>query len=111
MLESMPVLDVSRLEAVKIDELAAYDRICEEPFLPFPRMVHVPARRQIDEVLAHTIRLPDLTVLRELLAREPVVTEIRISVKRNFASIVIISDHHSYPVPIGCRQTVVKNPE
>jgi hypothetical protein len=73
-LNDLPVLAVDNLEPGKIKALSdAYDRLCKEELLPFPYMSHDPTRKAIDEVISQVLGLPDVTVLRDMLAREPVV--------------------------------------
>lgn len=73
-LKGMPVLDVRALADKQREALAqAYDDLCGKTLLPFPEMDADPVRREIDGVIAKTLRLPDFGVLREMLAREPVV--------------------------------------
>ncbi|MBF8264362.1 MAG: hypothetical protein HW384_226, partial [Dehalococcoidia bacterium] len=73
-LEGLPVLDTHALSLVQKQQLvAAYDRLCQSPLLPFPEMAHDPTRVQIDEAIQQALGLPDFAILRELLSREPVV--------------------------------------
>ena len=73
-LKEMPVLDVLALTDKQRRALGqAYDSLSGNSLLPLPDMDKDPVRRQIDSVIAKTLRLPDFSVLRELLAREPVV--------------------------------------
>jgi hypothetical protein len=73
-LEGMPVLDVLGLTDKQRRGLAqAYDRLSESTILPLPRMDSDPVRQEIDAVIRKTLRLPDFSVLRQMLAREPVV--------------------------------------
>ncbi|MBI4337121.1 MAG: hypothetical protein HY683_04740 [Chloroflexi bacterium] len=74
MLEQMLVLDTGALtEAQRAALVAAYDRLCQAPLLPFPQMAGDPTRQAIDEAIAGALGLPDLAPLRHMLAREPVV--------------------------------------
>jgi hypothetical protein len=41
--------------------------------LPLPQMAADPVRAQVDAAVARALGLPDLTPLREQLAREPVI--------------------------------------
>lgn len=73
-LGEMPVLDVPALTKRQRQALVqAYDLLSGRTLLPLPQMDSDPTRREIDEVIAKTLRLPDFGVLRQLLAREPVV--------------------------------------
>ncbi|MDP3062918.1 MAG: hypothetical protein Q8O40_06885 [Chloroflexota bacterium] len=73
-LSAMPVLDIAGLGALQKQTLVdAYDRLCSQPLLPFPQMAGDPVRRAIDEAVTQALSLPDVTPLRELLGREPVV--------------------------------------
>jgi hypothetical protein len=67
-------LAVSGLKAKQLKALSkAYDKFCNEEILPFPHMAHDPVRKAIDDAISTILGLPDITVLREMLAREPVV--------------------------------------
>lgn len=73
-LKDIPVLDFRALSARQRGVLAeAYHRFSAEPLLPFPQMNVDPVRAAIDDAVSKALRLPNITVLRELLAREPVV--------------------------------------
>ena len=73
-LESMPVLNVEALDDAHLAELArTFDDIAEAALKPFPQLAEDPVRIAIDEAIASTLGLPDFSVLRELLSREPVV--------------------------------------
>jgi hypothetical protein len=73
-LYALPVLDVLHLTPTKTANLASvYDQLCNVPLHPFPNMADDSVRVQIDKALAQTLELPDFSVLRELLAQEPVV--------------------------------------
>jgi hypothetical protein len=62
------------LSSAQKDALAAaYDQVCHSPLLPFPQMAHDTVRRDIDTAIAQVLGLPDFSVLRDLLAQEPVV--------------------------------------
>lgn len=73
-LESMPVVDVRVLSHDQKKTLAAaYDRLSDKSLLPLPEMYRDPVRAEIDAVIAKTLNLPDFSILRNLLAQEPVV--------------------------------------
>lgn len=73
-LAELPVLAVSSLKADKLKMLSdTYDKLCKEELLPFPHMAHDPTRQAIDEAITRVLGLPDISVLREMLAREPVI--------------------------------------
>lgn len=73
--ESMPVLDVRALGSNKLNALAeAYDNLCGENLEAIAGLAHDPTRRKIDEAIAGALGLPDLSPIRELLAREPGLT-------------------------------------
>ena len=70
----MPVLAIRNLEADKQKVLSdTYDKFCKEELQPFPHMAHDPVRQAIDEAVTKMLGLPDISILREMLAREPVV--------------------------------------
>ena len=74
LLKNMPILDVMALSTAQVDALVdAYDRLCQQPLLPFPQMAQDPVRMVIDEAIAQALGLPDYGILREVLAREPIV--------------------------------------
>jgi len=73
-LAALPVLAVGGLKAKELKALSkVYDRFCNEEILPFPQMAHDLVRKAIDDAISAILGLPDITVLREMLAREPVV--------------------------------------
>jgi hypothetical protein len=51
-----------------------FDMLCQQALLPLPQMGHDPVRAQADAAVARALGLPDLTPLREQLAREPVIS-------------------------------------
>lgn len=73
-LSALPVLDVGGLSDGQLSQLsAAYDEVCREDLRPFPEMDKDPVRARIDEAVAQALNLPDFSILRRLLAQEPVV--------------------------------------
>jgi hypothetical protein len=73
-LEKLPVLDFGGLSADQVRKLAAaYDEVRREELKPFPEMADDPVRARIDQAVAKALGLPDFSVLRRLLAQEPVV--------------------------------------
>lgn len=73
-LASLPTLNVEILSANQIERLALlYDKVCTQSLLPLPRMSEDPVRAKVDQAIAKTLKLPDFSILRELLAQEPVV--------------------------------------
>ncbi|MCX5888158.1 MAG: hypothetical protein NTY36_01735 [Deltaproteobacteria bacterium] len=73
-LEALPVLDLGGLNAGQLGQLAgAYDEVCREELRPFPEMAKDPVRARIDAAVEQALGLPDVSVLRVMLAREPVV--------------------------------------
>ena len=73
-LSEMPVLDIRRLTPQQIRQLVnAYDALGNQALLPFPQMESDPARQAIDATISKALGLPDLTILRRLLAQEPIV--------------------------------------
>ncbi len=74
-LGAMPVLDVRALSAEQLTTLAeAYDRVCEQPLQPFPQMADDEVRAEIDAAIAKALNLPDYSMIRTMLGREPVVS-------------------------------------
>jgi len=77
---SMPVLDVWSLSADNLRKLAeVYDQVADNSLLTLGEMDCDTTRRAIDEALGEVLGLPDLSILRNLLAREPI---IRLSLDR-----------------------------
>lgn len=73
-LAAMPVLNVHELTAAQFKILTvAYDKLAEQTLQPLPNMADDPVRAAIDEALATALHLPDFSMLRTLLAKEPVV--------------------------------------
>ncbi|MGH9786580.1 MAG: hypothetical protein ACRD88_20615, partial [Terriglobia bacterium] len=72
-LQKMPVLDVWKIGAKRRQKLAAaFDKLATKTLLPFPEMADDPVRAEIDEAVAYALGLPDFGILRQLLAREPI---------------------------------------
>jgi hypothetical protein len=78
-LGGMPVLDVRALTQEQLQMLAAaYDRVCCSEIQPLPHMANDEVRAEIDAAIAQALNLPDFSILRTMLAREPVVCMERI---------------------------------
>lgn len=76
--QSMPVLDVRALNQAQLQALAkTYDAVAEESLLPLAQTDSDPVRHRIDQALCDAMSLPDLTLVREVLAKEPSLTERR----------------------------------
>ena len=74
-LESLPVLDVRKLAPSKLRKLSdAFDSIKSQPLLTISRNSEDNSRGEIDEVVSETLGLPEINALRELLAKEPIVS-------------------------------------
>ena len=72
-LGKMPVLDVSGIGVRATTKLAhTFDQLAEKALLPFPYMADDPVRAEIDQAIASALHLPDFSILRQLLAREPI---------------------------------------
>jgi hypothetical protein len=70
-----PILNVDALPREATQQMAkAFDALSGQPLLPLPQMAHDPVRAQVDAAVARALGLPDLTPLREQLAREPVIS-------------------------------------
>jgi hypothetical protein len=71
-LHSLPVLDVTGLDAGQRAALRdAFDQLADATLQPFSELEHDPIRAAMDEAVADALGLPDFSILRELLAREP----------------------------------------
>jgi hypothetical protein len=74
-LKDMPVLDVQSLSTKHRAALVeGFSRLASKRLLPFPKMAEDPVRVEIDQVIARALDLPDFSILRELLAREPIIS-------------------------------------
>jgi hypothetical protein len=72
---SMPVLDVRALDANQLKFLAdTYDTLSVKELAPIAQLNNDPIRQAIDAALCRALDLPDLSKVRELLAREPGLT-------------------------------------
>jgi hypothetical protein len=73
----MPVLDIRRLPRRTLAQLSsAYDRLIDRELGPLPRMGVDPVRAEIDAVISSVFELPSLAPLRDLLAEEPIISNI-----------------------------------
>jgi hypothetical protein len=80
---AMPVLDVRNLPKETIAALAnAYDSLCDKELLALAKLDTDSVRAEIDDALSTALGLPDMEKLRQLLAREPGLTDKAISPKR-----------------------------
>ena len=78
-LSRLPVLDTRELS---LDQLTAlsdlFDDLSESEFERLPAMEECPTRKALDDGISEILGLPDLAVLRQLLASEPVVSNRRL---------------------------------
>ena len=74
LMNAMILLNLRRLTPMQLGALArGYDRLRRKELLPFPRMAGDPTRIEVDRTISRVLGLPDLSPLREMLAREPFV--------------------------------------
>jgi hypothetical protein len=74
-LARLPVLDVEHLSSKQLELLSAtYDAVRSKPLETFARCDSDRTRIEIDNGLKETLGLPDISTLRDALAREPVLT-------------------------------------
>ena len=74
-LKDMPVLDARAIPDDQLQALAdLFDELADEEFERLPSMAECAARRRLDDGLSTILGLPELSVLRRLLATEPVVS-------------------------------------
>lgn len=79
-LGKLPVLDVDVLGPDALDNLSAvYDQLADSPFQPLPSMATDANRNLIDGTFAKILKLPDVDSLRRALAREPIVSNKRLT--------------------------------
>ena len=73
-LAGLPVLDIDGLDKKTLKALAdGFDDLLKADLLPFPQMATDPIRKQIDQVVAKALGLPNLSPIRTVLSREPFV--------------------------------------
>lgn len=73
-LAKLPILDLEALSPEQFEHLSnTYDELSDRAMMPFPEMASDKVRAAIDEAIANILGIKDLSPLRELLAREPVV--------------------------------------
>lgn len=78
-LSRMPVLDVSALETSQLSALSsAFLEVQAVDLLPIKQIAADPVRAQIDGVFERTLGLPDLSPLRQMLGREPILSSKRL---------------------------------
>lgn len=71
-LTDMPVLDIASLTEAQLAALAgAYDEVATQTIQALPLMADDPVRRNIDAAIARVLGLPEVAILRTLLAQEP----------------------------------------
>lgn len=71
-LAALRVLDPRALSDEQVEGIAkVVQEVAREPLAPFPRMDEDPVRRRLDEAFEKSLDLPDLALLREMLAHEP----------------------------------------
>jgi hypothetical protein len=74
-LEAMPVLNPQIMSQDQLEYLSKlYDEVSELPLQPFPMIAVDEVRKRIDDGIAHALSLPDCSIIRELLAREPIIS-------------------------------------
>lgn len=74
-LGALPVLDIETLSPRKLKGLAsAFDRIARQEVAPLPQASTDPVRARIDAAICKALGLPDMGVLRALLAQEPMIS-------------------------------------
>lgn len=81
----LPVLDVVNMGTEQLEKLAqAYDNLSDQPLLPLPFMQNDPVREEIDNIVANVLNLPNFSLLRQMLSREPVICLKRLG-KNNYS--------------------------
>lgn len=70
----LPVMAVEQLTSAQLAQLSnLFDEISNDELLPLPLMAEDPVRTRIDVGLAEALRIPDISRIRSMLSREPVV--------------------------------------
>lgn len=78
-LEDLPVLDTTLIPSSQLQLLAnLFDQLAGNEFECFSHMHNCEARARLDAGLSESLGLPDLSVIRQLLATEPVISKQRL---------------------------------
>ena len=79
-LEKLPVLDLRAITPGQLAAMSAlFDELSGMEFRRLPDMGDCPARRALDDGLSGILGLPELYILRRLLAVEPAVSNRRVA--------------------------------
>lgn len=74
-LGQMPTLDIRKITRKQLSYLATqYNRLSKMPIQPFTAIEHDPVRAEIDKAITTCLRLPDISIIREMLSREPIIS-------------------------------------
>lgn len=74
-LEKMKVLNIASLdEEVILDMAKAFDTVSKLQLQPLKNIAHDEVRESIDRYVSEILDLPDLSNLRELISKEPIIT-------------------------------------
>lgn len=72
---TLPVLDVNQLTQQQLTDLAnTFNKLANQTLQPLSQIDKDPFRKEIDDAISKVLGLPDLTLLRSQLAREPLLT-------------------------------------
>ena len=83
LLAEMLILDVDSLPKKTLEDLAnAFDAVSKLTLHPLAELSVDEVRRDIDKAIAEVLSLPDLTPIREMLGREPILTNKAIFVEK-----------------------------
>ena len=73
--KALPVVDLRAFSTNTLNDLSdLWDDVAPKELLPLPRMADDKTRVQIDQGLSQILNLADVSQLREMLGREPVIT-------------------------------------
>lgn len=73
---SMPVLDVRELGSTKLQALSeVYDALSNRTLKVIPELHTDETRREIDTAFCQILEIPDISTLREIVAREPILCQ------------------------------------
>lgn len=79
-LTTLPILDPRSLSSSQLDILSsAYDQLRDQSLQSFPQMAVDPVRVEIDNAIQNALNLPDISIVRKLLAQEPIISAKRIN--------------------------------
>ena len=92
-LRNLLVLDMSEVSDKKKEGLLkAFEHVKNSEFLPYSKMANDPIRAELDDAVSRALDLPDLSPIRALIGREPIVTGVSLTPESADAEDEVLSD-------------------